>query len=145
MTMTDDNVAEASESSIDQVEAMLAGRGYEVSRMDNNVVKVRDTESGITIRAALEDNVLFLTVPCALVPANAVTPEMMRKMLDADNGISTSGFQLYEHGDGRVAVTLNNFCKLLAMGADDEDDILSCLEFLVVDAVDARDLLGDLA
>ena len=142
--MTDDNVAEASEVSIDNVEAMLAGRGYEVSRMDNNLVKVRDTESGITIRVALEDNVLFLTVPCAVVPATAITPDIMRKMLDADNGISTSGFQLYDHGDGGVAVTLNNFCKLQAMGADDEDDILSCLEFLMADAVDARDLLGDL-
>ena len=142
--MTDDNVAEASEVSIDNVEAMLAGRGYEVSRIDNNLVKVRDTESGITIRTALQGNVLFLTVPCALVLANAVTPDIMRKMLDADNGISTSGFQLYDHGDGRVAVTLNNFCKLQAMGADDEDDILSCLEFLMADAVDARDLLGDL-
>ena len=142
--MTEENVAEASEVSIDHVEAILAGRGYEVSRM-NNIVKVRDTDSGITIRAALEDNVLFLTVSCTLVPANAVTPEIMHKMLDADNGISTSGFQLYDRGDGRVAVTLNNFCKLQAMGADDEDDILSCLEFLVVDAVDARDLLGDLA
>ena len=141
--MTDEKVAEASEVSIDHVEAILAGRGYEVSRM-NNIVKVRDTESGITIRAALEDNVLFLTVPCAVVPATAITPDIMRKMLDADNGISTSGFQLYDHGDGRVAVTLNNFCKLQAMGADDEDDILSCLEFLMADAVDARDLLGDL-
>ena len=98
----------------------------------------------ITIRTALQGNVLFLTVACALVPANAVTPDIMRKMLDADNGISTSGFQLYDHGDGRVAVTLNNFCKLQAMGSDDEDDILSCLEFLMADAVDARDLLGDL-
>ena len=143
--MTDENVAETSEVSIDNVEALLAGRGYEVSRMDNNVVKVRDTESGITIRAAFEDNVLFLTVPCAVVPANAITPKIMRKMLDADNGISTSGFQLYDHDDDRVAVTLNNFCKVQSMGADDEDDILSCVEFLMVDAVDARDLLGDLA
>ena len=142
--MTDENVTEASEVSIDNVEAMMAGRGYEVSRMDNNLVKVRDTESGITIRASLQGNVLFLTMPCALVPANAVTPDMMRKMLDADNGISTSGFQIYDHGDNRVAVTLNNFCKLQALGADDEDDILSCLEFLMADAVDARDLLGDL-
>ena len=143
--MTNEPVAEAREVCIDRVEAMLAGEGYEVSRTDNNLLSVRDTESGITIRVALEDNVLFLTVPCAVVPATAITPDIMRKMLDADNGISTSGFQLYDHGDGGVAVTLNNFCKLQVMGADDEDDILSCLEFLMVDAVDARDLLGDMA
>jgi len=142
--MTNEPVDEAPEVCIDRVEAMLAGEGYEVSRTDNNLVRVRDTESGIAIRVALEDNLLYLTVPCAVVPTTAITPEIMRKMLDADNGISTSGFQLYGHGDGRVAVTLNNFCKLQAMGADDEDDILSCLEFLMADAVDARDLLADL-
>ena len=143
--MTNEPMAEACGVCIDRVEAMLAGEGYEVSRTDENLVRLRDTESGITIRVALEDNVLFLTVPCAVVPTTAITPEMMRKMLDADNGISTSGFQLYDHGDGRVAVTLNNFCKLQCMGADDQDDILSCVEFLMADAVDARDLLGDLA
>jgi len=142
--MTDKNAGCNNVVSLDDVETVLADRGYEVAPGGDNILKVRDTESGITIRAALENNVLFLTVPCALVPANAITPEMMRKMLDADNGISTSGFQLYDRADSRVAVTLNNFCKLQAMGTDDEDDILSCLEFLVVDAVDARDLLGDL-
>ena len=143
--MADEKLGGNNVASLDAVETVLAERGYEVSPGGDNILKVRDTESGITIRAALEDNVLFLTVPCALVPANAVTPEMMRKMLDADNGISTSGFQGYDRSDGRVAVTLNNFCKLQALGADDEDDILSCLEFLMADAVDARNLLGDLA
>ena len=37
-------------------------------------------------------------------------------MLAADNGISTSYFQLYDAGAGKVAVTLNNFCKLQDMG-----------------------------
>ena len=62
----------------------------------------------------------------------------MSKMLAADNGISTSYFQLYDAGDGKVAVTLNNFCKLQDMGADDEDDILSCVHFLLVDVMSAR-------
>ena len=63
---------------------------------------------------------------------------MMRKMLASDNGISTSYFQLYDMGGGKVAVTLNNFCKLQDMGADDEDDILSCVHFLLVDVLEAR-------
>ena len=73
-----------------------------------------------------------------MVPRAAITPEIMARMLAADNGISTSHFQLYDAGDGKVAVTLNNFCKLQDMGADDEDDILSCVHFLLVDVMMAR-------
>ena len=69
---------------------------------------------------------------------------VMRKMLASDNGISTSYFQLYDAGGGKVAVTLNNFCKLQDMGADDEDDILSCVHFLLVDVLSARGLLSGL-
>ena len=66
----------------------------------------------------------------------------MHKMLAADNGISTSHFQLYDAGTGRVAVTLNNFCKLQDLGPDDEDDILSCVSFLLADVVHAQNLIG---
>jgi hypothetical protein len=67
----------------------------------------------------------------------------MRKMLAAESGISTSYFQLYNSGD-KVAVTLNNFCKLQDMGPEDEDDILSCVHFLMVDVMTARRLLAGL-
>jgi hypothetical protein len=69
----------------------------------------------------------------------------MATMLAADNGISTSHFQLYEAGGGKVAISLNNFCKLQDMGPEDEDDILSCVHFLMVDVLTARRLLGSLA
>jgi hypothetical protein len=65
-------------------------------------------------------------------------------MLAADNGISTSYFQLYDAGKGTTAVTLNNFCKLFDMGPEDEDDILACVHFLLVDVLSARRLLGNL-
>ena len=68
----------------------------------------------------------------------------MRTMLDAHNGISTSYFQLYNAGDAKVAVTLNNFCKLENLGPDDEDDILACVHFLLVDVMAARQLLSGL-
>jgi hypothetical protein len=70
---------------------------------------------------------------------------MMSKMLASDNGISSSYFQLYDAGDGKAAVTLNNFCKLQDLGADDADDILSCVHFLLVDVISASRLLGELA
>jgi hypothetical protein len=66
----------------------------------------------------------------------------MRKMLAADNGISTSYFQLYDTGKGELAITLNNFCKLQDLGQEDEDDILSCVSFLLADVVGAKDLIG---
>ena len=68
----------------------------------------------------------------------------MHQMLSAENGISTSYFQLYDAGAGSLAVTLNNFCKLQDMTADDEDDILSCVNFLLADVISARRLLNDL-
>lgn len=130
---------------LSDVEAVLAQEGYEVFQHDDSLLTVRDTESGVTLQAVLEDNVLYLTVSCVTVASSAITLELTRKMLDAQNGISTSAFQLYDQGSGKVAITLNNFCKLQAMGEDDHDDILSCVEFLLADVIDARGLLGDLA
>ena len=132
----------AESATISQVEAWLAAEGYEVTS-DGEVLMVRDTESGIVIRGVLEANVLFLTVSCIVVSDEKITPSLMRAMLAADNGIATSNFQLYAKSDDNVAVTLNNFCKLQAMGEDDQDDVLSCVEFLIADVVDARNLLQD--
>jgi len=81
-------------------------------------------------------------VTCMTVSPDAVTPAVMRKMLAADNGISTSAFQLYDSKKGRIIVTLNNFCKLQGLGSEDRDDILSCLDFLNVDVLAAKDLLA---
>jgi hypothetical protein len=69
----------------------------------------------------------------------------MGRMLAADNGISTSHFQLHQAEGGKLAVTLNNFCKLQDMGPEDEDDILSAVHFLLVDVMSARGLLSGLA
>ena len=62
-------------------------------------------------------------------------------MLAADNGISTSYFQLYDMGDG-IAVTLNNFSKLQDLGPEDQDDVLSCINFLLADVLRAKELIG---
>ncbi len=67
----------------------------------------------------------------------------MQKMLDGSNGISTSYFQLYDAGDGQIAITLNNFCKLQDLGPEDEDDILSCVSFLMADVVLAKSVIGE--
>ncbi len=127
------------------IHALLADRGYEVSEPAPDTITIRELHSGVSIQAVLEGDILFLTLPCVTVPRSAVTPEIMAAMLAADNGISTSSFQLYNAGDGKVAITLNNFCKIQNMGPEDEDDVLSCVHFLLVDVMTARHVLRGLA
>ena len=132
----------ASTSYMDRIGSILAEKGYEVTPDGASVLKIREVTSGVAIQAVLEQNILYFSLVCTVVPSRSITADVMRKMLAADNGISTSYFQLYDARDGKVAVTLNNFCKLQDMGADDEDDILSCVHFLLVDVIAARGLIG---
>lgn len=125
---------------LEQVQALLASKRYAVSD-GGGVLRVKEVDSGVTAQAALEGDILYLSIVCATVPAAKITPAVMEKMLDAENGLSTSYFQLVK-GEAGTTVTLNNFCKLQDMGADDEDDILSCLSFLLADVLHARDLIG---
>jgi|SRR5579871_1962064 len=127
--------------SISQVAELLAHNGYDIAEGASGVLRVRDVHSNVSFQAALEGNVLYMTVNLMTVPGTDITPALMRKMLDGQNGISTSGFRLYDAGEGKVAVTLNNFCKLLEMGPEDSDDILSLAGYLMVDVIAARDLL----
>jgi hypothetical protein len=128
-----------------QIHSLLAEQGYEVTESAPDAIRIREVDSGVSIQAVLESDILFLSLPCVKVPRAKVTPEIMASMLAADNGISTSSFQLYDAGNGNVTVTLNNFCKLQDMGTDDQDDILSCVHFLLVDVMSARRLLSGLA
>jgi hypothetical protein len=128
-----------------QIHALLAEKGYEVSEAAPDTLKIRETHSGVSLRAVLEGDILFLSLVCTTAPRASITAEVMGKMLAADNGISTSYFQLHEAAGGKVAVTLNNFCKLQDMGPEDEDDILSAVHFLLADVMSARRLLSGLA
>jgi hypothetical protein len=130
------------QSTLDQIHALLAAKGYSVSEAGDGVLRIQEVSSGITLQAVLAGEILFLSLVCMSVKSASLTPAVLRKMLASDNGISTSHFQLYETGGGNVAVTLNNFCKLQELGQDDEDDILSCVSFLLADVVHAKDLLG---
>jgi hypothetical protein len=127
------------------IHALLAEKGYEVSEPAPDTLRIREVKSGVSLQAVLQGEILFVSLTCIVVPESAITFELMAKMLAADNGISTSHFQLYTAGEGQVAVSLNNFCKLQDMGPSDEDDILSCVHFLLVDVLTARVLLSGLA
>jgi len=128
----------------DQIKALLAEKGYEVTEPTPGVLRVQELHSGVAVKAVLEGDILYLSLTCTVAPEAAITAPMMRTMLDAHNGIATSYFQLYDAGDGRTAITLNNFCKLEDLGPEDQDDILSCVHFLLADVLVARRILGNL-
>jgi len=128
-------------TTLDQIHALLAAKGYSVSEAGNGVLRVKEVSSGVTLQAVLAGDILYVSLVCMTVKESSLTPSILRKMLASDNGISTSHFQLYNTGGGNVAVTLSNFCKLQELGPDDEDDILSCVSFLLADVVHAKDLL----
>lgn len=133
---------ETATSHLGQIHGLLATKRYSVTDLGDDVLKIEDVDSGVSLRAVLIGDIVYFSLVCMVAPASAITPQVMHKMLAADNGISTSYFQLHDAADKSVAITLNNFCKLQEMGPDDEDDILSCVHFLLADVLHARDLLG---
>ncbi|MBV9155522.1 MAG: hypothetical protein JO097_04625 [Acidobacteriaceae bacterium] len=135
-------MTQTASSSLGHIHDLLARKRYSVSEVGESVLKIQDVESGISLRAVLEGEILFLSLVCMVARESSITPPLMRKMLSAENGISTSHFQLYDMRDGNVAVTLNNFCKLQDLGPEDEDDVLSCVSFLLADVVHAKELIG---
>ena len=130
---------------IDHIAALLAKQGYDVSQPGPGVLDVRELRSGISIQAVLEGDIMFFSLPCMTVAEDKLTPDILKKMLAGENGISTSYFQLYDGPEGTVTIALNNFCKLSDLGPEDEDDLLSCVHFLLVDVIAARDLLNGTA
>ena len=130
--------------SMDAIGEIIANAGYEIVKEEENMLQLRDLESGISISCVLEEDILFMTVSCMVVDSNSVSAKLMETMLNAENGIPTSSFQIYNLGDGNQAITLNNFAKLQDLGKDDRDDILSCVIFLIGDVCEAKDLLGSI-
>src|SRR5260370_28603097 len=130
------------QNALAQIHELLAAKRYAVTETSDSGLRIQEVDSGLALQADLQGDILFFSLVCATVPAAKITPALMHKMLDANNGISTSHFQLTAVGDGQSAITLNNFCKLQEMGPDDEDDILSCVTFLLADVMHARDLLA---
>jgi len=129
--------------SIDGITEIITNAGYEIIKEEENTLQLRDIESGIAVSCVLEQDILYSTVPCMVVDSKSVTANLMLTMLNAQNGISTSSFQLYDLGDGKTTITLNNFAKLQSLGEDDRDDILSCISFLIGDVCEAKDLLEE--
>jgi hypothetical protein len=135
-------MSQTASSTLGQIHELLASHRYSVAESAAGILSIMEVDSGLTIQAVLQGEILFLSLNCATVPADRLTADIMRRMLASDNGISTSHFQIYTGAGGNVTITLNNFCKLQELGPDDEDDILSCVDFLMADAVHAHELIG---
>jgi hypothetical protein len=129
---------------ISQVEELLAEGGYEVAEAGEGLLRVRNSEMGVSFQVALEGNVLYMSVNLLSVQREQITPELMRQMLSSDTAPATSAFKLVE-SDGRVAVTLNNFCMLQKMGPEDRDEVLSLASYLMADLLEARELFASVA
>ncbi len=129
---------------IAEIHHLLAENGYDVAEGGENALTIHEIDSGIAIHAVLQGTIMFFSLNCLTAHETSITPEVLRTMLDGNNGISTSHFQLYPSGNGEVAVTLNNFCTLQDMGAGDRDDILSSAHYLLVDVLHAQEILGGL-
>jgi len=126
------------------IHVLLAEHGYEVTDTATNVLSIKQLDSGISIQAVMEGEIVYFSLMCLAVAEAKLTQPILRRMLASDNGISTSYFQLYDHGEGQTTIALCNFCKLALLGAEDADDILSCVHFLFADVLTARDLLRSL-
>jgi hypothetical protein len=135
-------MARSTASFLGQIHELLAHKRYSVTEIDGHVLRIQEVESGVALRAVLEGDIVYFSLICAVVTADRIKPALLRKMLAADNGIATSYFRLHQTNDSEVAITLNNFCKLQELGTDDEDDVLSCVSFLLADVLHARDLIG---
>ena len=135
-------MSQTASTTLGQIHELLAAHRYSVAESADGTLSITEVDSGLTIQSALQGEILFFSLKCATVPADRLTADVLRRMLASDNGISTSHFQLYTGTDGNVTITLNNFCKLQELGPDDEDDILSCVDFLMADVVHARELIG---
>src|SRR5690348_3034240 len=81
-------------SQLDQIHALLADSGYEVSEPAPDTLRIKEIQSGVAVQAVLQGDIMFFSLTCTVVPRAAITPDMMGRMLAADNGIHTSHFQL---------------------------------------------------
>ncbi len=55
-------------SHLGQIHALLANKRYSVTDLNDSVLKIQELESGISLRAVLEGDILFLSLVCMTVP-----------------------------------------------------------------------------
>src|SRR5438105_14083099 len=92
-----------SNPNLGHIHSLLAERGYEITEPTEASLRIRDVESGVAVQAVIEGDIVYFSLVCVVVPRARITADIMWKMLAADNGISTSAFQIYDAGEGKAA------------------------------------------
>ena len=64
------------------IHALLAERGYEVSEPSPDSLSIREVQSGVTVHAVLQGEILFLSLTCVVVPSSSLTPDILALMLE---------------------------------------------------------------
>ena len=119
------------------------GEGLRSHRAASGTAEDSRTVQRSTVQAVLEGDILFFSLTCTVVPESAITPELMAKMLAAENGISTSDFQLYDAGDGKVGRHPEQFLRNCRRWGRTMRTISSpCVHFLLVDVIDRAATFG---
>ena len=76
-------MTETATSHIGQIHALLAAKRYSVTELGDNVLRIEDVDSGISMRAVLQGDILYLSLVCLVAPQSAITAPVMHKMLAA--------------------------------------------------------------
>jgi hypothetical protein len=83
-------MSQTASATLGQIHEMLAAHRYSVAESADGILSIMEVDSGLTIQAVLQGEILFLSLNCATVLADRITADIMRKMLASDNGISSS-------------------------------------------------------
>ena len=59
----------------DQIKALLAEKGYEVTEPTPGVLRVEELHSGVAVQAVLEGDILYLSLTCTVAAESAITPQ----------------------------------------------------------------------
>ncbi len=79
------------------INELLAARGYEVAPSAPDGITIKELDSGVSIQAVLEGDILFLTLPCITVPRSAVTPEIMATLVKRMGHLNIHAYYVYVH------------------------------------------------
>ena len=55
------------------IHSLLAERGYEVTEPAADRLRIRDVESGVSLQAVIEGEIVFFSLPCVTVAREKIT------------------------------------------------------------------------
>ena len=65
-------MSQTASSTLGQIHELLAAHRYSVAESADGILSVMEVDSGLTVQAALQGEILFLSLNCATVPVAMV-------------------------------------------------------------------------